>query len=155
VLLLLLLALVAIAALRRFSRSGLGAALQAVRDAPLRAHASGLPVQRTKYLVLLQSAALAGLAGGLFAAHKGSVFPSTLSVATSVDILLVVLLGGLHQLWGALVGALVLVVAASELGRGFDYWRGALGLLVMAIMVWAPSGILGLRRRAALGAAHG
>jgi branched-chain amino acid transport system permease protein len=120
--------------------------LQAVRDAPLRAAASGLPVQRIKWLVLLQSATLAGLAGGLFAAHKGSVFPSALSVATSLDILLVVLLGGMHQLWGTLAGAAVLVLASSELGRGFDYWRGALGLLVMVIMVWAPSGILGLRR---------
>jgi branched-chain amino acid transport system permease protein len=38
------------------------------------------------------------------------------------------------------------VWAGADLGRGFDYWRGALGLLVMVIMVAAPSGILGLRR---------
>ena len=78
-----------------------------------------------------------------------------LSVSTSVDFLLVVLLGGLHQLWGTLAGALVLVLAGSELGRGFDYWRGALGLIVMLIMVWAPSGILGLRRNAVAGEQHG
>jgi branched-chain amino acid transport system permease protein len=140
--------------LRRFARSGLGAALQAVRDAPLRAAASGLRQNRIKWLVLLQSATLAGLAGGLFSAHKGAVFPSVLSVSTSVDFLLVLLLGGLHQLWGALAGALVLVLAGSELGRSFDYWRGALGLLVMAIMVWAPSGMLGLRRIRTQGAQH-
>jgi branched-chain amino acid transport system permease protein len=153
--LLVLLALGAIAALRRFARSGLGAALQAVRDAPLRAAASGLQQNSIKWRVLLQSATLAGLAGGLFAAHKGSVFPSALSVSTSVDFLLVLLLGGLHQLWGTLAGALVLVLAGSELGRGFDYWRGALGLVVMAIMVWAPSGMLGLRRASGSGAQHG
>ena len=144
--LLLVLALGSVAALRRFARSGLGAALQAVRDAPLRAAASGLPVQTIKALVLCLSAALAGLAGGLFVAHKGSVFPSVLSVSTSVDMLLVVLLGGLHQLWGTVAGAAVLVLAGSELGRGFEYWRGALGVLVMAIMVFAPSGLLGARR---------
>jgi len=94
------------------------------------------------------------LAGGLFAAHKGSVFPSALAVSTSVDILLVVLLGGMHQLWGSVAGALVLVVASSALGRGFDYWRGALGLLVMVIMVWAPSGLLGLRRAFATRESH-
>jgi branched-chain amino acid transport system permease protein len=153
--LLVALALASIAALRRFARSGLGAALQALRDAPMRAAASGLPVQTIKWLVLVQSAALAGLAGGLFVAHKGSVFPSVLSVSTSVDVLLVILLGGLHQLWGTLAGALVLVLAGSELGRGFDYWRGALGVLVMVIMVWAPSGVLGLRRRTGQGDAHG
>jgi branched-chain amino acid transport system permease protein len=76
-------------------------------------------------------------------------------VSTSVDFLMVVLLGGLHQLWGTLAGALVLVLAGSELGRSFDYWRGALGLLVMLIMVWAPSGILGLGRGDAQGGSHG
>ncbi len=153
--LLVLLALGSVAMLRRFSRSSLGAALQGLRDAPLRAQASGLPVHAVKWLALLQSATLAGLAGGLFAAHKGSVFPSVLSVSTSVDILLVVLLGGLHQLWGSLAGALILVLAGSALGRNFDYWRGALGLLVMAIMVWAPSGVLGLRRTQQQGSPHG
>jgi branched-chain amino acid transport system permease protein len=152
--LLVVVALASIAALRRFARSNLGAALQALRDAPLRTAASGLPLQGIKGRVLLQSAMLAGLAGGLFAAHKGSVFPSVLSVSTSVDFLLVVLLGGLHQLWGTLAGAIVLVLAGSELGRSFDYWRGALGLLVMLIMVWAPSGILGFRRNESRGDSH-
>jgi branched-chain amino acid transport system permease protein len=152
--LLVLLAVGSIALLRRFARSSLGASLQALRDAPLRAAASGLPMHTIKWRVLVHSATLAGLAGGLFAAHKGSVFPSVLSVSTSVDFLLVVLLGGLHQLWGTLAGALVLVLAGSELGRNFDYWRGALGLLVMVIMVRAPSGILGLRRATGPGDSH-
>lgn len=145
--LLLGLALLSIAALARLSRSTLGAALQAVRDAPQRAAASGLPVQRIKFRIYVESATLAGLAGGLFAAHQGAVFPSVASVATSVDALLVILLGGVHQLWGTVAGAAVLVWAGAELGRGFDYWRGALGLLVMVIMVVAPSGLLGVRWR--------
>jgi len=73
--------------------------------------------------------------------------PSVASVSTSVDALLVILLGGVHQLWGTVAGAAVLVWAGAELGRGFDYWRGALGLLVMVIMVVAPSGLLGVRWR--------
>jgi branched-chain amino acid transport system permease protein len=81
----------------------------------------------------------------LFAAHQGAVFPSVASVATSVDALLVVLLGGLHQVWGTVAGAAILVGAAAELGRGFDYWRGALGVLVMVIMALAPTGLLDLR----------
>jgi branched-chain amino acid transport system permease protein len=80
----------------------------------------------------------------LFAAHQGAVFPAVASVATSLDALLVVLLGGMHQLWGAAAGSAVLVWAGAELGRGFDYWRGALGLFVMLIMVLRPSGLLGL-----------
>lgn len=148
------LALLSVGALGRLSRSTLGAALQAVRDAPQRAAASGLPVHGIKLRIYVESATLAGLAGGLFAAHQGAVFPSVASVSTSVDALLVVLLGGVHQVWGAAAGAAILVGASAELGRGFEYWRGALGLLVMLLMVLAPSGVLGWRRQAGAGRAR-
>ncbi len=129
--------------LGRWSASSRGAALQALRDAPLRAAASGLPVNRLRYQVFLLSATLAGLAGGWWAAIKGAVFPSVAAVGTSVDALLVILLGGVHQLWGALVGSVLLVWGGAELGRGFDYWRGVLGLVIMGVMALSPSGVLG------------
>ncbi|MDO9404655.1 MAG: ABC transporter permease [Polaromonas sp.] len=143
------LALLSVLAMRWLGRSVFGAALQAGRDAPLRAAASGLAVGWLKYRIFVESAVLAGLAGGLFAAHKGAVFPSMAGVATSVDALLVVLLGGVHQLWGAVVGSLVLGYAGAELGREVTYWRGLLGVLIMVIMVSAPSGLLGLVARLA------
>ncbi len=140
---LLALVLAGVAALGRWSASSRGAALQALRDAPLRAAASGLPVNRLRYQVFLLSAMLAGLAGGLWAAIKGAVFPSVASVGTSVDALLVILLGGVHQLWGALVGSALLVWGGAELGRGLEYWRGVLGVVIMLVMVLSPSGVLG------------
>jgi len=139
-----LLTLVSVAGLSRLALSGQGAALQALRDAPLRAEASGVPISALKYRVFLQSAALAGLAGALFAAHKGAVFPSVASVATSVDALLVVLLGGVHQLWGAVAGSLLLFGVSAELGRDLTYWRGLLGVVIMVVMVISPSGLLSL-----------
>lgn len=138
------LALVAVFALRFLGRSVLGTALQALRDAPLRASASGLAIGWLKYRIFVESAVLAGLAGGLFAAHKGAVFPSLAAVSTSVDALLVVLLGGVHQLWGAVVGSVVLTYAGAELGREVTYWRGLLGVFIMLIMVASPSGLMGL-----------
>jgi len=147
--LLVLLALASVAALRFLGRSVMGAALQALRDAPLRASASGLAVGWLKYRIFVESAVLAGLAGGLFAAHKGAVFPSLASVSTSVDALLVVLLGGVHQLWGAVAGSMVLSYASAELGREVTYWRGLLGVFIMVIMVASPSGLLGLLPRIA------
>ncbi len=142
--LLVALALLAVFALRWLGKSVMGAALQAGRDAPLRAAASGLSVDWLKYRIFVESAVLAGLAGGLFAAHKGAVFPSLAAVSTSVDALLVVLLGGMHQLWGAVVGSVVLSYASAELGREVTYWRGLLGLFIMLIMVASPSGLLSL-----------
>lgn len=138
------LVLVAVFALRFLGRSVMGAALQALRDAPLRASASGLAVSWLKYRIFVESAVLAGLAGGLFAAHKGAVFPSLAAVSTSVDALLVVLLGGVHQLWGTVVGSIVLSYAGAELGREVTYWRGLLGVFIMLIMVASPSGLMGL-----------
>ena len=145
------LALLSVLWLRVLGQSVLGAALQALRDAPLRAAASGLSINWLKYRMFVTSAVLAGLAGGLFAAHKGAVFPSVASVATSVDALLVVLLGGVHQLWGAVLGSAVLSYLGAELGREVTYWRGLLGAFIMLIMVVAPSGLLSLfKRRAAV-----
>jgi branched-chain amino acid transport system permease protein len=135
--------LLALAGMARVVGSGRGAALQALRDAPLRAAASGLPVQILRYQVFVGSAVLAGLAGALWAAFKGAVFPSVASVGMSVDALLVILLGGVHQLWGSVVGSALLVWGGAELGQVLDYWRGALGLVIMLVMVLAPSGVLG------------
>jgi branched-chain amino acid transport system permease protein len=135
--------LLALAGMARVAQSSRGGALQALRDAPLRASASGLPVQALRYQVFVGSATLAGLAGGLWAAFKGAVFPSVASVAMSVDALLVILLGGVHQLWGSAVGSALLVWGGAELGQGLDYWRGVLGLVIMLVMVLAPSGVLG------------
>ncbi len=154
--LVLLIAASAVAFLSYAARTRWGAALQAVRDAPERARASGLPVFALKYGVFTASAALAGLAGALFAAHKGAVFPSSASVSVSVDVLLAVLLGGVHWVWGAVLGSAVLTLLQAQLSSGMgvlsDYWRGALGLLVMLMMVAAPSGLAGLvlRMRAKL-----
>jgi branched-chain amino acid transport system permease protein len=133
--------------LARLVRSSMGAALQAGRDAPLRATASGLNVRTLNNRVFWLSASLAGLAGSLWAISKGAVFPSVASVANSVDALMIVLLGGVHHLLGALSGSAFLVGVGSEMGRHFEYWRGFLGLLIMLLMVFAPEGIWGWRRR--------
>ena len=126
----------------RLVRSSMGAALQAGRDAPLRASASGLRVTSLNNRVFWLSASVAGLAGGLWTISKGAVFPSVASVASSVDALMVVLLGGVHHWLGALAGSTFLVGLGAEMGRHFDYWRGFLGLLIMALMVFAPEGLL-------------
>jgi branched-chain amino acid transport system permease protein len=143
---LILLCFVTLFGFSRLIRSSFGAALQAGRDAPQRAQASALNVANLNQRVFLMSAGLAGLSGALWAMSKGAVFPSVASVSNSVDALMVVLLGGVHQLWGAFAGSLFLVGGGSEIGRYFEYWRGSLGLLIMLLMVFAPEGILGLRK---------
>ena len=143
---LILLCVVSLFGFSRLIRSSFGAALQAGRDAPQRAQASALDVAKLNQRVFLMSASLAGLSGGLWAVSKGAVFPSVASVSNSVDALMVVLLGGVHHLLGAFAGSVFLVGVGSEIGRHFEYWRGSLGLFIMLLMVFAPEGILGLRK---------
>jgi branched-chain amino acid transport system permease protein len=129
-------------AMQKLTQSRMGWRLQAMRDAPIRAAASGLNVALLRYLVYVVSAVLAALAGAAMVVYKGAVFPSSLSVATSLDALLAILLGGLHQGLSALVGSFAMTFLSSELGRLFDYWRGLLGLVVLLLMMFSPRGLI-------------
>ena len=131
--------------MRRWVRSSMGSGLQALRDAPLRAQASGLRTQRMRYQVFVLSAGVAGVAGAMFASFKGAVFPAVASVSTSVDALLVILLGGVHQWAGAWLGSALLTLASAELSQTVVYWRGLLGVLIVLVMLLAPQGLMGLR----------
>jgi branched-chain amino acid transport system permease protein len=140
-------ALVALTALCRAALAPFGFALRAARDSELRAEAIGIDVQQTRLLAFAAGGVFAGLAGALHAFHKGSVFPTTLSIPVSVDALIMVLLGGLQTLTGPIVGALAYHGLATELTRVTDHWRLFLGLAIVALAVAFPDGIVGFVRR--------
>lgn len=120
-----------------------GYALRAGRDSPLRADAIGIDVRRTQWLGFTLAGAFAGLAGGLFAFSKGSISPETLSVARSVDGLVMVLLGGVQTLTGPVVGAAVFTWLQDEIARNTNYWRAILGLTILVIVLAFPQGVAG------------
>ena len=142
---LLTLCLLSLLVFKRLVQSSFGAALQAGRDAPQRALASGLAVDKLNANIFFLSAGLAGLAGALWTISKGAVFPSVASIAQSVDALMMVLMGGVHHLWGSVAGSVFLKGLGAEMARHFEYWRGFLGLVIMLLVVFAPEGILGTR----------
>ena len=82
-----------------------GYAMRAGRDSPLRADAIGIDVKRMQWIGFAIAGAVAGLAGALFAFSKGRISPETIAVGTSVDGLVMVLLGGVQTLAGPVVGA--------------------------------------------------
>ncbi|SEK54276.1 amino acid/amide ABC transporter membrane protein 1, HAAT family /amino acid/amide ABC transporter membrane protein 2, HAAT family [Roseivivax marinus] len=142
-----------ILALRHMAHAPLGYALRAARDAPLRAEATGLHTRRLQLVAFALAGTLAGLAGGLFVFSKGSVFPNELEISRSFDALIVVFLGGVKTLSGGWVGGAVFESAEDLLTR-FAFWRLTLGLLIIAVVIVAPEGIVGaargLARRAGL-----
>jgi len=133
--------------LRRMLFAPFGYALRAGRDSPLRCDAIGIDVQRVQWRAFIAVGGFAGLAGGLFAFSKGSISPdSTMSVARSIDALVMVLLGGVQTLSGPIVGAAAFTWLQDAIARNTDYWRALLGVTILAIVLLFPQGIVGAAR---------
>jgi branched-chain amino acid transport system permease protein len=135
--------LLALLWLRRIIVAPFGAALRAGRDAPARAEAIGIDVARQRWLAFALAGAFAGIAGGLLAFLKGTIDPSWLAVPQSVEGLVMVLLGGVHTLTGPIVGGAAyhgLEIWFSTLTR---FWPLVLGLIIVALVLAFPRGIVG------------
>jgi branched-chain amino acid transport system permease protein len=124
-----------------------GLQLRALRDSPLRAASLGLRPLRLRASSFAASGWVAGLAGALYVAAKGSVAPDVLAVHQSVNGLVMVLLGGVNSLTGALSGAVAWTFLSDWLLRNVPYWRAALGGLILLAVLVLPNGISGLLER--------
>ena len=134
--------------LRHVAHSPFGYALRASRDSSRQAEATGIDTKRVQWIAFAFAGAMAGISGGLFVFSKGSVFPTELEIAKSFDGLIVVFLGGVKTLSGGVVGAASLEIVKDYLTR-FEYWRLTLGLLIIAVVILAPYGIVGSLRKLA------
>ena len=134
--------------LRRAIFAPFGYALRAGRDSPLRAEAIGMDGFRIRWAAFVLAAVAAGIAGGLFAYAKGSVFPTYMAIPRSVDALLMVLLGGVQTVSGPIVGALAYTWLHEQLMRAFDLWRLLLGAIILALVLFFPQGLAGAAQRA-------
>lgn len=137
------LAAAAVAALRMIVFSPFGYALRGVRDSPLRADTIGIGRARVQWTAFALAGGFAALAGALFAYLKGSVFPDSLSIPLSVDALVMVLLGGVETVSGAVLGAIVYRALSIWLVSHTDESKLVLGLLIVALVLAFPRGIVG------------
>ncbi|HVY13588.1 MAG TPA: ABC transporter permease [Rhodopila sp.] len=134
--------------LQRCVDAPFGLALIAVRDSERRARTVGLDPERLRMAAFTLSGAAAGLAGGLGAFRTGSVFPAVADVGRSVDGLLMVLLGGVDAVAGPVIGALVYTSLYDWLLLAIPFWRLALGIAILALVLAFPGGLAGTRRQA-------
>jgi ABC-type branched-subunit amino acid transport system permease subunit len=129
---------------RGLSRSRFGRALGALRDDPVAAASCGVNLARAKVTVFTLSAMATGLAGALHATAKGSVFDASFNFFVSVDLLLMIVVGGLGSPMGAIFGALFFTVL-PEFGRAWEEIRlTAFGFLLILVIVGLPRGIAGI-----------
>ncbi len=122
-------------------RSRWGLQVRALRDSPQRAISLGLMPIRLRVASFAASAWVAGLAGALFAWCKGTVAPDVLAVHQSVNGLVMVLLGGLNTVTGALSGAVLWTLTQDWLMRHVVYWRAAMGVAILLMVVLLPKGV--------------
>jgi len=137
-------AALAIAALRIMTFSPFGFALRATRDSPLRGEAIGIDGKRVQWTAFVIAGTVAGIGGALFAYLKGSVFPDVLGIPLSVDALVMVLLGGVETVSGAIVGAIVYKALSIWLVSQTEWSKLVLGGFIVVIVVAFPKGIVGV-----------
>ncbi len=125
--------------------SPFGQSLTGIRENVLRMPAVGAPVRRRLVVCYTISAAIAGIAGGLWAQTNAFVNLSALDLDRAATVLIVIILGGYGRLYGAFVGAVVYLALEHFLARIYPTaWQLGLGVLLVVIALFARNGILGL-----------
>jgi branched-chain amino acid transport system permease protein len=130
-------------AVRNLARSRVGRALVAIRDNETAAEAVGVPLARTKTMAFALSAAITGLAGGLFAHLVDRINPSTFNLVMSIELLVMVLVGGLGSVSGSVMGASLMVLLPHAFGGFRDYQTIVVGVILVAVLLFEPMGMRG------------
>jgi len=124
----------------RLSRSRLGRQWMALREDEDVAEAMGINLVKTKLLAFAIGAAFSGLAGAIFASKLTSIFPHSFNLLISINVLSLIIVGGMGSLPGVVVGALILV-GLPELLREFAEYRYLMyGALLIVMMLAKPEG---------------
>ncbi|HEX2891709.1 branched-chain amino acid ABC transporter permease [Vineibacter terrae] len=141
--------LLLMAGLRRLLNAPLGRALQAIRDNDVRMEAIGFPVFRIQLAGFVIAGATAGLGGGLLADLNQQVSPSLLHWTQSGTLMVMVILGGAGRFLGGALGAAVLLLAQELFSDVTTHTALGIGLVLLAVVLFAPAGLAGLWRQVA------
>ena len=137
----------AFAALRTIVRSPFGQTLVGIRESESRMRTLGYHVWLHKYVGFVVAGGVGGFAGGFWAYYNGFVSPADLELATSVEILLMVALGGRGTLLGPALGAALIVGLKNLVSVYTHRWLLILGAVYIGTIVYAPEGIVGALRQ--------
>ncbi|MEP9375599.1 branched-chain amino acid ABC transporter permease [Aquabacter sp. CN5-332] len=124
-----------------------GRALRALHDSEVAAAGTGIDVASKKLAAFVIGAIYAAFAGGLLAAMNGLITPDAASFMHSIELVAMVIIGGLGSVLGAVVGAAFLVVLPQALTMLQEYEQAVLGLLIMVFMIFLPAGIVPTLRK--------
>jgi branched-chain amino acid transport system permease protein len=127
----------------RFAQSPFGLTLRGIRDSEARMRSLGYDVTLHLFIGFTASGFFAGVAGAMYAFFNNFVSPSTVALGQSVEALLMAIVGGIGTLFGAFVGAATIILLQNTVSTYTERWPTVLGLLFVAVMIFAPEGIVG------------
>jgi branched-chain amino acid transport system permease protein len=119
-----------------------GRALRAIHDSEIAARVLGVDVAQKKLMIFVVSAVYASVAGSYFALINGYITPDVSGFLRSIELVAMVVLGGMGSVTGSLVGSAVLVILPQALSFFQDYEHMVLGLIVMSVMIFLRGGIV-------------
>ncbi|MCL4801087.1 MAG: branched-chain amino acid ABC transporter permease [Burkholderiales bacterium] len=136
-----------LAALYLLVKSPFGRSLVGIRESELRMRMLGYNTWLHKYVAFIIAGGFGGLAGVLWAFLNGLVSPEDVILATSVDALLMVVLGGPGTLIGGVIGAGLVVFVREYLSTVVEWWQYVLGGMYVLTILYLPGGLMGIPER--------
>ena len=130
---------------RNLALSSRGRALFALRDDEVAAQCVGVNVLRSKVMAFVIGASLAGVAGALYAHYDGYIAPNGFGFMKSIEIVVMVVLGGMGSVTGAVIAAIVLTGLPEALRAASEYRMVLYSALIIVLMLKRPQGIFGRR----------
>lgn len=125
------------------SRSG--RALRAIHISEAAANAMGINVSRFRIIVFVYSAILAALAGSLYAHYMNFVNPTSFDLFFSIKLIIMIALGGMHSIWGAIIGAFLVTFLSFEWLHYFEEFEIVVyGVILLLITIFLPHGLVGV-----------
>ena len=129
---------------RRLIHSPFGLALRGIRENATRMPAIGAPSRAHLRKAYTIAAVVAGVAGALLTQTTSTVSLEVLSFSRSADVLVILILGGAGRLYGGIVGAIIYMVARDQFsGANPQFWYFWIGVMLVAVVMFLPNGILG------------
>ncbi|MEG1432740.1 MULTISPECIES: branched-chain amino acid ABC transporter permease [Eubacterium] len=124
-------------------RSRYGRAIMSIREDEIAAEAAGIPTTKVKVLAFTISSFFAGIGGSLYAHYQGYLDPSKFQFMFSIEMFVIVVLGGLGSLTGSILSAIVLTVLPELLRQFSEYRLLVYSLALIIMMIFRPQGMLG------------
>ena len=139
--------IVAVFLARRLDDSRIGRAWIAMREDQDAAAIMGIDVLKYKLLAFSVGASFAGVGGAIFASRQGSIFPENFSLMVSINVLCLIIIGGMGSIPGVIFGAVVLIGLPEVLREVQQYRMLAFGALLVIMMVFRPLGFIPSARK--------